>query len=195
MLVQLLFDVVWPSSTALHRMAPTSGARREAGSAMVIARSCAVSRIPTRQQPSVVEAASPERASPKMSGFSSRACLQGVFIAYLVITLVAVLANGYAACLNFVGAESVKLAADRVGVSYRWMVPFGVLLAMGAGGLLVGLAVPGVGVAAAVGLVLYFICALGAHLRVHDHGIGAAVTFLALAVAALAAAVAYHQSG
>jgi hypothetical protein len=118
-----------------------------------------------------------------------------VFIAYLVVTLVAVLANGYAACLNFVGAESVKLAADRVGVSHRWMVPFGVLLAMGAGGLLAGLAVPVIGAAAAVGLVLYFICALGAHIRVHDHGIGGAVTFLILAVAALAATVAYHQSG
>jgi uncharacterized membrane protein YedE/YeeE len=66
---------------------------------------------------------------------------------------------------------------------------------MGAGGLLVGLAVPVIGAAAAVGLVLYFICALGAHIRAHDHGSGGAVTFLILAVAALAATVAYRQSG
>ena len=162
---------------------------------MVIAGWCTVGAVPARRQPPVVEAAGPEGAWPDVSGFSSRACLQGVFIAYLVITLVAVLANGYAACLNFVGAESVKLAADRVGVSHRWMVPFGVLLAMGAGGLLVGLAVPVIGAAAAVGLVLYFICALGAHIRAHDHGIGGAGTFLILAVAALAATVAYRQSG
>jgi DoxX-like family len=116
-----------------------------------------------------------------------------MFISYLVITLVAVLANGYAASLNFAGAESVKLAADRVGVSYRWMVPFGVLLAMGAGGLLVGLAVPALGAAAAACLVLYFICALGAHIRAHDRGVGGVVTFLVLASAALAATLAYHD--
>jgi hypothetical protein len=116
-----------------------------------------------------------------------------MYIAYLVITLVAVLANGYAAFLNFVGAESVKLAADRVGVSQRWMVPFGVLLAAGAGGLLVGLAVPVLGAAAAAGLVLYFICALGAHVRARDHGVGGAVTFLVLAAAALGATLAYHD--
>jgi DoxX-like family len=116
-----------------------------------------------------------------------------MFIAYLVTTLVAALANAYAASLNFVGAESVKVAAGRVGVSQRWMIPFGVLLAMGAGGLLVGLAVPVVGAAASACLVLYFICALGAHIRVHDHAVGAAISFLVLEVAALAATLAYHD--
>ena len=38
-------------------------------------------------------------------------------------------ANAYAAALNFVGAESVKLVADRVRVSRGWMVPLGTLLA------------------------------------------------------------------
>jgi hypothetical protein len=112
---------------------------------------------------------------------------------YLVITVVAALANGYAASLNFAGAESVRETADRVRVSQRWMVPFGILLAAGAGGLLVGLAVPVLGAAAAVCLVLYFLCALGAHLRVHDHGIAGAVSFLMLATAALAATVAYYS--
>ena len=82
-------------------------------------------------------------------------------IAYVVITILAALAYSYAACLNFVGAESVKVVADKVQVSQKWMIPFGMLLASGAVGLLIGFAVPALGTAAAIGFVVYFICALG----------------------------------
>jgi hypothetical protein len=131
------------------------------------------------------------RAPP--SGPYRRPCLTGMYIFYLATTAVAALANAYAASLNFVGAESVKLVAEKVRVSQKWMLPFGILLAAGAGGLLVGLAMPVLGAAAAVGLVLYFICALGAHIRVHDRGVGGAISFLVLAAAALASTVAYHN--
>ncbi len=114
-------------------------------------------------------------------------------VTYLVITILAALANGYAASLNFVGAESVKVVADRVKVSRGWMIPLGALLAAGAIGLLTGLAVPALGAAAASGLVLYFICAVSAHLRVRDRQIGGAVFFLLLAAAALVTDVAYHN--
>ena len=77
-------------------------------------------------------------------------------ISYVVITLVAALANGYAAALNFIGAESVKAVADQVQVPQKWMIPFGILLALGAIGLLIGIAVPVLGTAAAIGLVIYF---------------------------------------
>jgi DoxX-like family len=86
-------------------------------------------------------------------------------VTFLVITVLAALANGYAACLNFVGAESVKVVADRVQVSRGWMVPLGTLLASGAIGLVAGFAVPALGMAAAIGLVLYFVCAVTAHLQ------------------------------
>jgi hypothetical protein len=118
-----------------------------------------------------------------------------MYVIYLVTTILAVLANGYAACLNFVGAESVKVVADRVQVSRGWMVPLGTLLASGAVGLLVGFAVPSLGTAAAIGLVLYFIGAVTAHLRVRDGQIGGAVFFLLLAAAALITNVAYHHNG
>jgi len=114
-------------------------------------------------------------------------------ITYLVITIIAAMANAYAASLDFVGAESVKVVADRVQVSRRWMVPLGMLLASGAVGLLAGFAVPALGTAAASGLVLYFICAVTAHLRVRDHGFGGAMFFLLLAVAALITSLAYHN--
>ena len=112
---------------------------------------------------------------------------------YIITTVVAAVANAYAATMNFAGAESVKLVADRVRVSQKWMPTLGILLATASGGLLLGLVVPVAGAAAAAGLVLYFVCALGAHIRAHDRGVGGAVSFLVLAAAALAATVAYHD--
>jgi hypothetical protein len=129
----------------------------------------------------------------RLSGSSGDACLGGMHVTHLVITVLAALANGYAACLNFCGAASVKVVADRVQVSRRWMVPLGALLASGAVGLLTGLAVPALGAAAAIGLVLYFICAVTAHLRVRDRQIGGAVFFLLLAATALTTNAAYHN--
>jgi hypothetical protein len=114
-------------------------------------------------------------------------------LAYVVVTILAALANGYAASLNFLGAESVKVAASHAQVSTKWMVPLGTLLAAGALGLLIGFALPGLGTAAAIGLVLYFVCALSAHVRVRDRHIAGAVSFLVLAVGALVSGLAYHD--
>ena len=69
----------------------------------------------------------------------------GMHVTYLVITILAAIANGYAASLNFVGAESVKVVADRVQVSRRWMVPLGTLLASRRGRTSSGLCRTGVG--------------------------------------------------
>lgn len=127
-----------------------------------------------------------------MSAFVRRACLPVVHVAYLVITLLAAIANGYAAILNFAGAKSVEDVADRLHVSRRWMVPFGILLASGALGLIAGIWVPLLGQAAAIGLVLYFVCALGAHIRARDAHVGGAVAFLLLAGAALVTSLGVH---
>jgi hypothetical protein len=116
-----------------------------------------------------------------------------MYVTYLATTILAALANGYAASLNFAGAESVKVVADRVQVSRGWMVPLGTLLAAGAVGLLTGFAVPALGTAAAMGLVLYFICAVTAHLRARDRHIGGTVFFLLLEAAALTTDVAYRN--
>ena len=114
-------------------------------------------------------------------------------VTYLAVTILTALANSYAAALNFVGAESVKLVSDRLQVSRSWMVPLGTLLASGAVGLITGFAVPALGIAAAIGLILYFICAVIAHLRAHDRQIGGALFFLLLAVAALTTDLAYRS--
>lgn len=114
-------------------------------------------------------------------------------IVYLAVTTLAALLTGYAATLSFAGADPATSVADRLRISRRWMVPFGILLACGASGLLLGISVPLLGTAAAVGLILYFVCAVSAHLRAHDRQIGGAVFFLLLAVAALVINLTYRD--
>jgi len=116
-----------------------------------------------------------------------------MYVTYVVVTILAAIANGYAAALNFVGAESVKVVADRVHVPRKWMLPFGALLASGAIGLLIGFAVPVLGTAAAMGLVAYFVCAISTHIRARDKGVGGAVFFLVLAGGALITTVGYDH--
>jgi hypothetical protein len=115
-------------------------------------------------------------------------------ITYLLVTTLAALMNGYAAVLSLTGAQSVKAVADRLHISQQLMRPFGILLASGSLGLLAGVPVPALGVAAAVGLILYFICAVTAHLRARDTAIGGASFFLVLAVAALVSNLAYRHA-
>jgi hypothetical protein len=66
----------------------------------------------------------------------------------------------------------------------------GTLKAAGALGLVIGICVPLIGIAAAVGLVLFFVGAIVTHLRARDYSFGLAVVFLLLAVAALVLIVA-----
>ncbi len=115
-----------------------------------------------------------------------------MFATYLVITLLTAAVNGLAATANFIGHEYPKSQADKLRVPRSWMRPLGTLLAAGALGLLAGFAVPVLGTLAAAGLVLYFLGALYAHLRVGDHQLGPWAVFFSLPVAALAVSLAHH---
>ncbi|MEU0397156.1 DoxX family protein [Streptomyces sp. NPDC006208] len=115
-----------------------------------------------------------------------------MFTAYATVTVLTAIALGYGACLDLVRDESIAAIADRLSVPRSWMVPLGTLLGAGALGLLIGFAVPLIGTAAAAGLVLYFLGAVGAHLRVGDRRLGAAAAFLSLSVAVLALGLAHH---
>ena len=95
---------------------------------------------------------------------------------------------GYAAALNFTHNKSVANTAERLGVPSEWMVWLGSLLAAGSIGLVLGFAVPALGIAAACGLVLYFVCAAGAHIWARDTRVVSWLNwmvFFLLAVAAL----------
>ena len=77
--------------------------------------------------------------------------------AYVAVTVVAVIANAYAAVLSFTHHKSVVETVERLRVPLSWMVPLGFLLAAGSLGLLAGFALPALGTAAACGQVLYFL--------------------------------------
>jgi len=113
-----------------------------------------------------------------------------VFTVYLIVTILTVAANIFSAACDFIRYEKVSTAMAKAGVPESWMTTLGVLKAAGALGLLVGIDVPVIGIAAAVGLIVFFIGAIITHLRGRDYSLGPAMLFLLLAVAALAARLA-----
>ncbi len=108
-----------------------------------------------------------------------------MFITYIVVTILAAAANIFSATLDFIRYKSILINMAKVGVSESWITTLGILKAAGALGLLIGIGVPAVGIAAAAGLVLFFIAAIIIHLRGHDHSFGLAIVFLLLAIGAL----------
>ena len=108
-----------------------------------------------------------------------------MFTTYIVVTLMAAAANIFSATLDFIRYKQILINMARVGVSESWINTLGTLKAAGALGLLIGIRVPLIGIAAAVGLVLFFVGAIVTHLRARDYSFGLAVVFLLLAVAAL----------
>ncbi|MFI5657614.1 DoxX family protein [Streptomyces sp. NPDC051684] len=108
-----------------------------------------------------------------------------MFSVYVVVTVLAAFVYGSAAVANLAGHSYPKAQADKLGVPYAWIPWLGTALGAGALGLVAGFVVPALGIAAASGLVLYFVGALGAHLRVGDRDYGGWSFCCALAVAAL----------
>ncbi|MET7476295.1 DoxX family protein [Streptomyces sp. NPDC005648] len=115
-----------------------------------------------------------------------------MFAAYLTVTLLGAGFNGAAAVTYLIGHEYPKTQADMKGLPRKWVPVLGMLLAAGTVGLLAGLAVPVLGTLAACGLVLYFVGAIIAHLRVGSRNIVGGIVFLATAVAALVLGWSYH---
>ena len=115
--------------------------------------------------------------------------------AHLIVALVTVVANafsGYAAVTRLpVIMKSLGPALRTAGIPESWLVfPIGTLKLAGAAGIAIGLlGVPVIGVAAATGIVAYFVCATYTHIRVSDFSPQfylASCLFLPLAIATLA---------
>jgi hypothetical protein len=82
---------------------------------------------------------------------------------------------------------AVVEAYERAGVPEEWLDPLAAVLLAGALALLAGLAWSALGIAAAACLVLYFLVALGFHLRAGDAAnIGTPLAIAVLAALALA---------
>ena len=88
-----------------------------------------------------------------------------MFTAYIAVTIFVAAANTYAAIVDFRRSQWVVDNITQWGGSPSWLFILGVLKAAGALGLLVGIGVSLIGVAAAVGLVLFFVGAIAVVIR------------------------------
>ena len=109
-----------------------------------------------------------------------------MFTAYVVVTVLAAAANAAAATADVIRPTWLLGNMAKAGVPQSWLFPLAALKAAGAVGLLAGIGIPVLGVAAAIGLVLYFIGAVMTHLRVRWYStIPYPAAFLLLAVGSL----------
>src|SRR5215210_986262 len=112
-----------------------------------------------------------------------------MFTAYVVVTLLAIAADAFSGVAALVHFKPIIPGMLKAGVPESWLTfPIGTLKTAGAFGLLLGLiGVPLIGTAAAIGLVLFFVCAIYTHLLARDYSpqFGLAIGFLLLNAAAL----------
>lgn len=108
-----------------------------------------------------------------------------MFIATVVVTALLAAALLGSAVAKLRKDATVMAGMRTVGVPDRRVPALAALEIAGAVGLLVGLGVWPLGVAAAVGVIAYFTGALIAHARVRDRAVAPPTFFLVLAVAAL----------
>lgn len=106
--------------------------------------------------------------------------------AKLIVLIVTAAANIYAASNDFFRPAWILENMKRLGINLRWLPALGVAKALGALGLLAGIVYPWVGVAAAVGLVLFFVAAILCAVRVRWYAhVPFPLAWLAFVVAAL----------
>lgn len=106
--------------------------------------------------------------------------------AYITVALVTIAANTFSGVTALIHFKPILPAMARVGVPESWLTTIGALKTAGAIGLLLGLlGVPLIGTAAAIGLVIFFVGAISAHVRARDYSpqCGLAAGFLLLAAA------------
>jgi DoxX-like family len=110
-----------------------------------------------------------------------------MFTAYIITTIFTAAANTYAAIVDFRRPHWVLDNMRKWGGRHSSLFALGALKAAGALGLLVGIGVPLIGVAAAVGLVLFFVGAISVVIRAHWYShLPWPVTYLLLAIGSLA---------
>lgn len=89
--------------------------------------------------------------------------------ASLVTAIVAIIFDGVSGIAALAHFAPIMPGMAAAGVPVSWLrFPIGTLKLIGAIGLLCGLWVPAVGVAAAFGLVIFFVCALYTHVLARD---------------------------
>ena len=114
-----------------------------------------------------------------------------MFVAYVVVTIVTIIVNSAAAVADLSRAPFVLANSAEVGVPPSWLPLLAALKAAGAAGLLIGLlGFRYLGIAAAIGLVLFFTGALIVHVRARVfYNLAFPGTFWLLATASLVLAI------
>ncbi|MEU5185647.1 DoxX family protein [Streptomyces klenkii] len=115
-----------------------------------------------------------------------------MFISYVIVTAVTIAVNAGIAVADLAKAGFVLANSAEVGLPQSWLPWLAALKGAGAAGLLLGLlGVPVLGVAAAIGLVLFYVGAVTAHVRARVYrNMAFPGAYLALAVASLVLAAA-----
>jgi hypothetical protein len=90
--------------------------------------------------------------------------------AYFIVAAVAALANLIAATFDVMRPSWLLSNMTRLGVPHSQLAPLAVLKVAGAVGLIVGVAIPAIGIAAAIGLVLFFVGAIATAIRARWYG-------------------------
>ncbi|MFF9913329.1 DoxX family protein [Streptomyces sp. NPDC013457] len=105
---------------------------------------------------------------------------------HIVVTAVAAFMVGFSAFSIFVKAPWVTQPLTEYGVPRSWWTRLGLAKAAGAAGLVVGLWIPAIGLAAGIGVALYFTGALVTVIRARSYAhVVWPVMYAAPAVAAL----------
>lgn len=108
-----------------------------------------------------------------------------MFIAFAVVGILLAAALSGSAFAMATRNATIVASMTKLGLPDSWLPRLASLKAAGAVGLVVGLWVPFIGAAAAVGVFLYFVGAVYYHLRVKDYEIAPPAVFVVLAAAAL----------
>lgn len=108
-----------------------------------------------------------------------------MFSAYLILTVLAAAALTFSAAADFVRYKKVMVNMGRAGVPEAWLTRLGLAKAADAVGLVVGIVIPPIGTAAAIGVILFFVGAIITHVRARWFSFGFPATYLLLAVGAL----------
>ncbi|MFI8794171.1 DoxX family protein [Streptomyces sp. NPDC055105] len=91
-----------------------------------------------------------------------------MFVAYAVVAILVSLLMTASGGLLIARTEDMKTTMAALDVPQTWFTPLALLKFAGALGLLAGIFYRPLGIAAGVGLALYFVGAVIAHLRVKD---------------------------
>ncbi|MFI5764416.1 DoxX family protein [Streptomyces sp. NPDC051563] len=108
-----------------------------------------------------------------------------MFIAYAVVAGLLALTLAASATFTLQHNPSITESMTKVGVPDSWLPRLATLKAAGAIGLIAGLWLAPLGIAAAIGVTLYFLGAIVFHLRAKDYNFAPAAVLALVAIAAL----------